>query len=241
MKSFAEELLSAYRAGTRIVPEGALPATMAEALAVQAEVCAALGPVAGFKVGRKPEGPPVMAPIMAARCLPSGARVAVADEIGIELEVGWKIIGPLPAPDTEDLAAALGRVVVPVPVIELVDTRLAGEAATDPLAKLADLQVNFGLIVGTPLEAWDGSDIGAVRGRMRAGDRLLLDGDTSVPGGSALSSLAELYRHIGGHCGGLQPGQVVITGMLHPLTYLPGETEIAGQIEGIGAVSVTLD
>ena len=214
---------------------------MAEALAVQAEVCAGLGAVAGFKVGLKPEGPPIMAPIMAARCLPSGARVAVADEMGVELEVGWKIVGPLPAPETEDLEAALAQVVVPVPVIELVDTRLAGAAAADPLAKLADMQVNHGLIVGTPLEGWDGSDFGAVSGRMQAGDLVLLDGESSVPGGSALRTLATLYRHIGNHCGGLQAGQVVITGTLNPLTFVPGHREVAGRIEGLGAVSVTLD
>ncbi|MBC7179348.1 MAG: hypothetical protein H5U14_04540 [Roseovarius sp.] len=101
--------------------------------------------------------------------------------------------------------------------------------------------MNYGLILGTPLNDWDGSDIGPVCGQMRAGDRGLLDGETRVPGGLALTSLTVLYCNIVGHCGGLRPGQVVITGMLLPLTYLPGDTEIAGRIEGIGAVSVTLD
>ncbi|MGO4852925.1 hydratase [Phaeovulum sp. W22_SRMD_FR3] len=241
MTTFAEQVLAAYRAGTRVAPEGDLPASAEEAYAVQSALSAALGPVAGFKVGLKADGPPIMAPIMAARCVDSGATVAVRDHMGVELEIGWKIVGPLPAADSDDLEAALARVVLPVPVIELVDSRISGPAADDPLVKLADLQVNHGLVVGTPLTAWDGSDFGAVRGQMRVGTRDLMAPQSSVPGGSALATLAAFYRHVGGHCGGLQPGQIVITGTLHPMTNLPAGSQVSGEIEGVGAVSVTLN
>lgn len=241
MTTFAEQLLSAYRSGQRTEPMGALPASAEEAYAVQSMLCSALGPVAGFKVGLKADGPPIMAPIMAGRCFESGAHVAVADRMGVELEVGWKIIGPLPSPDLADLETALARVVVPVPVIELVDTRIAGDASQDPWVKLADLQINHGLVLGTPLASWDGRDFGAVSARMHAGEAALVDGETRVPGGSALSTLAAFYRNVGSHCGGLRPGQIVITGTLNPLTYVPGGILVSGQIEGLGAVSVRLD
>lgn len=240
MTPFAEQLLAAYRTGRRVAPEGRLPTSAADAYDVQSQLCAALGPVAGFKVGLKPEGPPILAPILAARCFNAGASVPVDDRMGVELEVGWQIAGPLPPPESPDLETALARVVRPVPVIELVDTRIAGAASQDPWVKLADLQINYGLVLGAPLADWDGRDFGALRGRMRAGTQVLLDGETCVPGGSALATLAALYRTIGTHCGGLQRGHVVITGTLHPLTYLPGGTPVSGEIEGLGAVSVTL-
>jgi len=69
----------------------------------------------------------------------------------------------------------------------------------------------------------------------------LLDGATEVPGGSALGTLHALHRAIGDHCGGLQPGQVVITGTIHPLTYVTGDIEVRGEITGLGAVSVSLE
>jgi 2-keto-4-pentenoate hydratase len=45
---------------------------------------------------------------------------------------------------------------------------------------------------------------------------------------------------IGEHCGGLQPGQIVITGSLHPLTYVLPGTSVVGHIEGLGDVSVQI-
>ncbi|MCV2877810.1 hypothetical protein OE699_03005 [Sedimentimonas flavescens] len=241
MTTFAEELLAAYRAGTRIAPQGALPTSAAQAYAVQSYLLAALGPAGGFKVGLKPDAPPIMAPIMAARCQPSGSRYPVTDRIGVELEVGWKIVAPLPDPAQPDYLRAVTSCIVPLPVIELVDTRISGPAAADPLVKLADFQINSGLILGAPLADWDGGDFTHLTGRMQVGAQVLLEGATEVPGGSALGTLHALHRAIGDHCGGLQPGQIVITGTIHPLTYVPGNIEVRGEISGLGTVSVSLE
>ncbi|MGY9048998.1 hypothetical protein P775_13290 [Puniceibacterium antarcticum] len=237
---FADALIAAHRSGMRSAPDGAVPTTVAEAYYVQSRVIAALGHVAGFKVGLKPGEAAIMAPIRAQHALPSGATVALGDRMGIELEVGWKIIAPLPAPGSDDFDAALERCVQPVPVIELVDTRLSGPLAEDAIAKLADFQINYGLIVGPPLTDWDGRDFGTVTGRMQAGESLFLDGPTEVPGGSALATLKALIAAIGDHCGGLRVGQFVITGSLHPLSYVDAAGEVTGHIDGLGAVSFTL-
>ncbi len=237
--AFSDALVAAYHSGTRVAPEGPLPQGAADAYVVQTALVAALGPVAGFKVGFLPDGTPIMAPIPAVNTVASGAKIAVADKMGIELEVGWKVIGPVPAPGAPDFEAALIRAVMPVPVIELCDTRVTGADADDPWVKLADLQVNHGLVVGAPLATWDGSDFGTVTAHLSAGDEGLLDGTAGVPGGSALSTLAAFVRVVGDHCGGLQVGQVVITGSLHPPAYRPAGIDVAGQIDGLGEVSVT--
>lgn len=240
LDAFADALIDAHRTGTRCAPDLPAPATPAEAYQVQRRVMATLGPVAGFKTALKPGTAPIMAPIFARHTVASGATMALGDRMGVELEVGWQIIAPLPAPNDPDFDAALARCVQPVAVIELVDTRLRGPLADDPLAKLADFQINHGLVLGTPPADWDGRDPGIVTARMSVNDDLLLDGQAEVPGGSALATLRALASNIGAHCGGLQVGQIVITGTLHPLTYVSHTAEVRGQIDTLGSVCVTL-
>ena len=241
LDAFADALIGAHQSGSRCAPDGPAPKTHAEAYYIQARVSPALGPVAGFKAALKPGQEPIMSPIVPGSVFESGATVATGDVMGVELEVGWKIIAPLPDPSADDFEAKLCRSVLPVPVIELVNSRLLGPLAEDPIAKLADFQINHGLIIGTPIGDWDGHDIGNIEARMQAGDNIMLDGSADVPGGSALSTLKMLFAKIGTHCGGLQVGQTVITGSLHPLTYIDVSCEVRGQIDGLGAISVTLN
>ncbi|WP_108259540.1 hydratase [Mangrovicoccus ximenensis] len=236
LSPLAAALIAAHESGRRFVPDAA-PADAAAAYAVQAEVSRHFGAVGGFKTAQKPGADPIMAPIRADQLLASGAAVKVADKLGIELEIGFEILSPLPLGAAP---AELARHVRPRPVIELVDTRLEGPLAADPLAKLADQQINAGLVLGEPLADWDGSDFGKLTGRLTAGDETVLDGGTEVPFGSALTTLSLLAEFIGGHCGGLQPGQVVITGSLCGLPYFPGGTPIRGRIDGLGEVAVDL-
>lgn len=238
--AFANALISAHQTGERVTIDAPGPTTAEEAYRIQARVAAALGAVAGFKTALKPRELPIMAPIMARHALPSGAEIALRDEIGIELEVGWKITAPLPDPEADDFDIAVLTCITPVPVIELVDTRLLGSIAQTPLAKLADFQINHGLIVGTPLTDWDGRDFSTVTAQMQTASSILLDGKAEVPGGSALASFKALACLIGDHCGGLRVGQIVITGSLHPLTYTSEKGEVRGRIDGLGAVSVIL-
>ncbi|NNE88164.1 MAG: hydratase [Silicimonas sp.] len=182
-----------------------------------------------------------MAPIFAADTITSGDEAEVGDLLGVELEIGFRIVRDLPGDMAKMTAAQLIPYLKPVVVIELVDTRLAGHLAEDPVSKLADNQINAGLVIGETAEKWDGTDFGDVEARMQAGDDQLITGMASVPGGSALETVAALARQIGTHCGGLQKGQIVITGSLHPLTYYPAGTEVLGSIQSIGSVGVSLN
>ncbi|NDW00513.1 hydratase [Yangia sp. PrR002] len=238
--AFAAALQQSHASGQRFVPETgmALPRDRAECLAVQQAVSEARGAVAGFKVGAGTGAlAPTVAPIAAADVVASGGVAKTRDQLGIELEVGFELLKPLPA---AGLPEPVQEYFAPRVVIELVDTRLEGEAASDPALKLADMQINAGMVLGPRLEDWDGSDFGTVAGWCDAGETRLLDGEATVPGGSALANLGLLCEVLGDHCGGLQPGQVVITGSLCGLPYFPAGTEVSGRIEGLGEVSVTL-
>lgn len=242
VNDLARYILGAFAADRRsechLVPPDA-----PEAYAVQAAVAAERGPVAGFKTACRPGKPQIMAPIMASDVVKSGARVSsrFRGALGVELELAVRILAPLPDTADPGFIAALGTCVEPLAVIELVDTRLDGPVADDPLVKLADAQINAGLVIGPVLAGWDGGALTGAAARMQAGDAVLLDGPGHVPGGDVRDTLRALAAMIGDHCGGLQPGQIVITGSLHPLTYVAPGTPVEGWIDGCGSVSVMID
>ncbi|WP_296476611.1 hydratase [Roseinatronobacter sp.] len=231
----ATALISAHRTGTRITaPQRSL--SRAEILAIQTKVAATLGAVAGFKVGNVLDGLPILAPLPAIYTVANGAARAVRDMLGIELEIGFKVIQALPP---GDLPPRLQDYLRPYAVLELVDSRLDTQALSEDW-KFCDFQMNAGLVVGTGPQAWDGTDFSTVRVKLADGTHICLDDTVSVPGGSALANLERLNRHLGVHCGGIQPGQTLITGSLTGLSYFtPGRT-IIGEIAGLGHVTVTL-
>ncbi|SDJ23561.1 hydratase [Aliiruegeria lutimaris] len=236
VEAISRALLEARRTERRLDASTLPVPDYDEALEIQRRVQATIGPVGGFKVARRGEASPVIAPIPASLILPSGATVPVRDQMGIELEIGFELVAE---PTTEILAdpKAFFR---PRIVLELVDTRLAG-GADDPMMKLADMQINAGLILGAGPEDWDGTDFGAVSASLRCGDRQVVDGEATVPGGSALANLALFCAHVGDHCGGFRKGQTIITGSLSGLEYFPGGTHVAGLIEGFGEISSLLE
>lgn len=238
--NWVEELVMARATSRRFVPADNRPSTADEAYQIQAGVARRVGAVGGFKTARKGSAPSIMAPIFSTDIMPSGTQISVVDRIGIELEVGFQIIKDCPSNLDKLPPSGFGGLLRPVAVIELVDTRVDGTFANDDIVKLADNQINAGLVIGSPLNAWSGADFGTVTAQMQAGTEVVLDGAATVPGGSALETVASLARQIGDHCGGLKRGQIVITGSLHPLAYYPKGTLVQGRIDGIGAVSVRL-
>ena len=133
--ALADALIDAHLNGGSIAPS-APSLSRAEIMAVQARVSAALGPVAGFKVGTSPDGPPILAPIQTRYVVANGGTRAVPEKLGIELEVGFELVEPLPSPG---LPARPERHFRPCAVLELVETRLSGAAAERmlPTVKIA--------------------------------------------------------------------------------------------------------
>jgi 2-keto-4-pentenoate hydratase len=160
--------------------------------------------------------------------------------LGVELEVGWLVTAPLPDPGTPNLRARLVASVRPVPAIELLERRLVGPQSDAPTVKLADGLLNWGLVVGPPLEDWDQLDFGRLSGSMRAGQHVLLDGEATVPGGSALAALEAFLAVVGDRFGGVQLGHVVITGALHPMTWIDAAADVRGELQGLGNVEFAL-
>lgn len=242
VSALAQGIISARRDATarpvRLPAEADV--SFAEAYAVQASVAKAIGPVGGFKVANKPGAPRIMAPIFKAEIWPSGhfLRVPADEEIGIELEVGFRIDAPLPPRGAEGRRERIAACLSAVAVIEIVRTRIAG--APTAALKLADNQINGGLVVGAPVRNWQGLNLGRVDARLELGDRTVLDGPAEVPGGDAFENFLVLEEMVVDHCGGLAPGHVVITGSLNGLPYVQADLSVRGTIAGLGPVSVDL-
>ena len=235
MGTIADDLIRAHKTGQRIGPP-AQALARDQILGIQTQVAAALGPVAGFKVSRVASGPPILAPLLTRYMVKNGGTRPVRDQLGVELEIGFRVIRPLPH---NLLPARPQDYLHPHAVLELVDSRF-DSSNLSPQAKFCDFQMNAGLVVGAGPDQWDGSDFDEVQIRLDAGNKTVKDGIAMVPGGSACSNLDLLLSDLGKHCGGVQVGQVLITGSLNGLPYFPADTTIDGAITGLGRVSVTL-
>lgn len=236
-------LLTARRTAHPVASElvRQLDPTMEEAYRIQAEVARATGQVGGFKVANKPDAPRIMAPIFSKDIVttPAAFDVSPDEEVGIELEVGFRIERPLPDRKSPNRRDAIAQCLSALPVIEVVRTRLPMSAT--PALKLADNQINGGLVVGTPVTDWANLTLGPVTAELDLGSDRILNGAAGVPGGDAFENFLVLEEMLGDHCGGLQPGQIVITGSLNGLPYVRGGLDVQGGIEGLGKVSLRLN
>lgn len=242
-RRIAGRLLEARRGGAPLPADWdeAQGLTRNETYAVQALVAREIGPAGGFKVACKPGAPQIMAPIFRDDIMDSPAQLPVpeGERVGIELEIGFRVTAPLPAADAPERSARLAECLELVPVIEIVRTRL-DTADAPPLIKLADNQINGGLVVGPGLSDWSHMELSGAHARLDLGGQTILDGRAEVPGGNAFANFQALEAMVGGHCGGLHPGQVVITGSLNGLPYVTAPCKVAGHIDGLGEVSLDL-
>ena len=236
------QLLAARNGGAKLPASAGEGLTRARVFAVQHAVAARLGSVGGFKVACPPDAPIVIAPIMARDIYQTPAEIAVpaGEELGIELEYAFRLIARPPDPNVPDFEPRLRAAVELLPAFELVQSRLADPKGAGVALKMLDNQLNGAVVLGAPRRDWEGIDVTRAEARLVLGGETLLDGAARVPGGDAFATLCELARALGGHCGGLQLGQVVITGSLNGLPWITPPTTAEGHISGLSEVAMTL-
>lgn len=236
------QLLAARNGGPKLPAVAGDDLSRDRIFAVQAAVAAQLGPVGGFKVACPPDAPIIFAPIFASDIHPSPAQIRVTadEEVGVELEYGFRLIASLPNPAAPDFEAQLRDAVELLPVFELVHSRLADPRGATAALKMLDNQLNGAVVLGPPCADWHSIDVTRAEARLTLGKDSLLNGTASVPGGDAFATLCALARALGDHCGGLQPGQIVITGSLNGLPWVNPPTTATGWIDGLGEVTMSL-
>lgn len=242
-EALAKRLLAVRQGAPRITEEelDGFPADNETAYRTQTLVTEKLGPVGGFKTARKKDvEEQIAAPIYSRSIKPSPAEFSRSeiDSIGIELEIGFHINEALPDPVDPAFEELVRQRVSPVAVIEVCDTRFENLKEASPFQKLADNQVNGGLVVGTPLADWADLDMSSANAKLVFGDETVLDGPAPVPAGDAFKTLLGIVRQLGDHCGGLKPGQYVITGSLNGLPFIERGVPVTASIEGLGELRV---
>ncbi|HWG78384.1 MAG TPA: fumarylacetoacetate hydrolase family protein [Stellaceae bacterium] len=245
-EALAELLLAARRTGRPIeaLPATLIPATADAAYAVQDSVAAALGAIAGWKVGAaSATAEPNCAPLFAASVAASPARWPAARYRlrGIEGELAFRFgrrLPPRAAPYGEDeVWAAIDTL---HPAIELVESRFADFGAMDKLALLADFGSNGAFCYGAAARDWRAVDF------LRQPAVLTIDGQevASAIGGNAAGHprrlLAWLANHRATRANGIAAGDIVTTGTHTGLVFTEPGATVTVRFAGLGEASVTL-
>lgn len=232
--AFSDALIAAWKQQGNFTPHAA-PQSQSEAYAIHRAALAQLGPAGAYKIGRPAGGQAFIAPIPADRCFAPGAKVAVPQSVGLELELGWYFTA------SPEKGAAPIEYIRPICAVELVASRAIGPLAADPLVKLADFQASNGLVMGQPFMDWDGTDFSQISGGLTLEGQGLTPAALQVPGGSALETLAVFLEMTAALNIAVTPGMVLITGTTHPLFYTEMRGALCAQINALAPISFDLN
>ena len=213
-----------------------------DAYRVQSVVARTLGPVVGWKVGRKsPQADPIRAPLFASRMNRSGETLP-RDAFRlwrIEAELAFRRARDLPPVATprgrDEVLAAVGEVLA---VFEIVDSRYAAWPDMAPAMLLADLQSHGAMVVGSSIPMPAASALETVHARLDINGTRVVDGGRN-PAGDILELLTWLANHPAPGGRSLRAGDLVTTGSFTGLETLPPGGHAEARFRGIGTVSVT--
>jgi 2-keto-4-pentenoate hydratase len=217
------------------------PASRCEAYAIQDATVAELGPVGGWKMSaRSTQQEPTCAPLPAEGLLPDGAVLAgPAWRLrGIEVEVGFRLGVDLPPRDapytSDDLARAIHAV---LPVVEVVETRLADWLGAGAKAQLADLASHGALVLGSdaPFDPrW--LDLARAEAVLRFDAQTVAHTLGEHPSPDAGALLAWLANHCALRGAPLRAGQVLTTGSCTGTLFASPGTRVQAQVTGLSPV-----
>lgn len=236
-------LLSHRAAGTPLadLPADLVPATAAEAFAIQDETVAALGPVGAWKV--TPMASEMFcSPILAGDIHATGAKLQKAGYRGLEIEVEVAVtIGTdMPAKaggySPADLKAAVKSLHV---VLEVLATRYPNRAAAPKLAGIADLQSNGAVIVGPAMSPAHWPEFGAQVLTLSFDGALVQSSPGNATTENVLAALAWLANHAASRNLPLKAGDVVITGARLGPKAIDVSTRVTAEAPGLGSVSAS--
>jgi 2-keto-4-pentenoate hydratase len=210
-------LSDAWRTGQRIddLPARLKPASFDDVHRIQDATLAGMGAVGAWKVAPVDRGGGrICVPIPAALVHESPATVvarAFAPEL--EVEIGIRIGRDLSDSSTPYTPGAVADAIASLHLaVEIAGSRFVDRKAVGQMTAVSDLGSNAGIVVGPPVAAWRGIEVGAVAMRLVVGGTEI----GTTPGGwsthEMLAALADLATHAAGRSGGLKAGQVVITG-----------------------------
>jgi 2-keto-4-pentenoate hydratase len=252
----ARMLLREHEQGERFRPFAARngAASLDDAYAIQDRFVSLLkarhGESVGYKIGLTSKrmqamcgiDQPIAGVVLGSRAHRCGASVASADygRIGLEFEIAVRMASDLGAQAAPFTAESVARHVGgEAAAIEIVDDLAAEYSELDVLSLVADNSWNGGIVLSEFRDTWPALDsaCGIVRSNGAEVDR----GHGRDALGHPFAPLAWLANHLARQGRFLRAGEVVMTGSL-VTTRFPTSTEhYQFEVEGLGAVELTVD
>ena len=178
----------------------------------------------------------------------SGVRAS-----GAVFEKGW----PIKSGIEPELVARMARDVTPgnnpytaatiVPYVanlycgmELVDNRYPDVSKLSGPGRIADNVLQAACVIGTEIKDWQKLDFPNLKGRSTLDGKELASGPGSAVMGSAMISLAWLANTLIRHGKSLKAGDVILTGSVHPPTFLSGPGVARTEFEGLGGTEIAV-
>jgi len=241
VEEIAEALLAAHRDRRAFVAQAATgPATLDEAYAIQDVVARKL------HGGRRPETwkvgapsanvEPTATPLFTVLDSPAAWTEAPTVELTIEAEVGFVLARDLAPAEvhTVPLDEAFDFVCA---TIEICDARLANYRDAPTLWKLADSQVNAGLVVGSGRPYEEVENYATVRCEVEVNGRVAFDGTGTHALGDPRVLLRWWLQHAAQRAR-LLAGDIVTTGTWCGMVEAPAGATIVARMHGIGEARV---
>ncbi|WP_445678613.1 2-keto-4-pentenoate hydratase [Radicibacter daui] len=227
-----------------IPSDDALPATVAEAYAIQDRIVTRLGGHSAWKVGPTGVGgdEPRCAALLRRDFSMSPADLSGAPFVSrplVEAEIAVRFSRDIPAGaapvDADTVIGAIGSVHC---ALEVLSSRFRDRRAMPALLSLADLQNNAAVVLGDGIENWQSLEFADVAFELNFDGGETLRGPGGPSTAEVIDTLVWLANHAAGRGLAIRAGHVVITGARTPATELPGHVrKVTAQASGIGAVS----
>ena len=246
MNALAGSLADAYRGDTLVFPaELPVPRNLEEAAIAHAALAKTLGVApGGWKVGVRPDGQGLGAPLFANTIVASGVSHPihpVAGWTGIEIEIALRLGEDLPARERdytrEDILAATKSVLIG---IEIVESRMKDYKSAPYELFVADLMANRGYVAGGEIENWRGLDLAALRCVLEVDGVVTHDAIGGHPQNDPLLPVIAFANRRDQPLGGMKKDEIVTTGALCGLIPMKKSCRIKAVIEPIGSVEMSL-
>ncbi len=241
IETTAKVLVEARRSGNLIDALPVVPASVAEAHAIQDRVAALLGePVGGFKAGAPPNAEPTRGLIYARTMRPSPARMSPAEvpHMGVEGEIAFRFTRDLPARDAPYTREEVASAVSVLPAIEVVSGRYRDPRGRPNLEQLADCIINGGLVFGPETADWSHLDLPSLHITMLVNGEPLHEKQGGHPTGDPLAAAVALANMLQG---GVKTGQIVTTGSWTGMDFLQPGDRCVVRFEALGEAELVFD
>jgi 2-keto-4-pentenoate hydratase len=211
------------------------PLSLAEGQEVAAKVQVTWGPVGGWKVtAASTKERPTWSPVFSKDIFGSPAKFARGTfrQIGIECEIAYRMAKDLNRPPytRDQIVDAIAGI---LPLVEIVDTRLADRKSASDGWKYAEGGGNGAFLIGHQISDWRHINTQDQPVALNFNGKTVAD-KPGNPAPDLVLAVMAIANQAGVYCGGIRAGQIVTTGtMTGNIPTEPG-TEVVAKFAHLG-------